>query len=413
MSVHYDPRDPANVADPFPILARLRNEDPVHHSDILGGWVLTRHGDVRNALKDAHLSADRITPFLNHLPPGERRSIAGLGAMLQRWVVFMDPPRHTQVRALMNRAFTSNALAALEPKINAIVNQLIDALLEKEGEADFIADFAYPLPATVIAIIIGVPPEDIDQIKTWSDDLATFVGSALETPDKRDRAEASVQAMTAYFRDIIAHRRKHPPEDATIIDNLIAAEEQGAVLDEATLVASCVLLLFAGHETTTNLFGNGLLAMLRSLDQLAQFQADPAMANSAVEEMLRYDGPIGAMPRVTTESYTIGDVTLPPGERVFCMVNAANRDPTVFHEPDRLDLNRPANRHIVFGFGIHFCIGAPLARLEGRIGFPALLRRLANIEQTSEATWNDSMVLRGMQHLPIGFKQNTQGSTRI
>ncbi|MBT5111044.1 MAG: cytochrome P450 [Rhodospirillaceae bacterium] len=403
MSVLYDPRDPANVADPFPILGRLRDEDPVHHSDILGGWVLTRHGDVRDALKDTQLSADRITPFLNHLPPEERESIANLGGMLQRWVVFMDPPRHTQVRALMNRAFTSNALAALEPKIDAIVNGLIDDMLDKDGDADFIADFAYPLPATVIAIIIGVPPEDIDRIKAWSDDLATFVGSALETPDKRDRAESSVRAMTAYFKDIIAYRRKHPPEESTIIDNLIAAEEHGAVLDEATLVASCVLLLFAGHETTTNLFGNGLLAMLRNPDQLTQFQADPAMTNSAVEEFLRYDGPIGAMPRVTTEPYTIGDVTLPPGERVFCMVNAANRDPAVFRDPDRLNLKRPANRHIVFGFGIHFCIGAPLARLEGRIGFPALLRRLADIEQTGDVTWNDSMVLRGLQRLPIGF----------
>lgn len=403
MSVLYDPRDPANVADPFPVLGRLRDADPVHHSDILGGWVLTRHGDVRDALKDSQLSADRITPFLNHLPPEERESIANLGGMLQRWVVFMDPPRHTQVRALMNRAFTSNALAALEPKIDAIVNRLIDDMLDKDGDADFIADFAYPLPATVIAIIIGVPPEDIDRIKAWSDDLATFVGSALETPDKRDRAESSVRAMTAYFKDILAHRRKHPPEESTIIDNLIAAEEHGAVLDEATLVASCVLLLFAGHETTTNLFGNGLLAMLRNPDQLTQFQADPAMTNSAVEEFLRYDGPIGAMPRVTTEPYTIGDVTLPPGERVFCMVNAANRDPAVFHDPDRLNLKRPANRHIVFGFGIHFCIGAPLARMEGRIGFPALLRRLADIEQTGDVIWNDSMVLRGLQRLPIGF----------
>jgi hypothetical protein len=216
-------------------------------------------------------------------------------------------------------------------------------------------------------------------------------------------AENSVRAMTAYFKDIIAHRRKHPPEEFTIIDNLIAAEEHGAVLDEATLVASCILLLFAGHETTTNLFGNGLLAMLRNPDQLAALRNDANMTNSAVEEFLRYDGPIGAMPRVTVEPYKVGNVTLPPGERVFCMVNAANRDPSIFRDPDQLNLNRPANRHIVFGYGIHFCIGAPLARLEGRIGFPALLRRLANIEQTGDSVWNDSMVLRGLQRMPIGF----------
>jgi cytochrome P450 len=403
MTVLYNPRDPDVVADPFPVFARLRDEDPVHRSDILGGWVLTRHGDVRDALKDSRLSADRITPFLNHLPREERPSVEHLGAMLQRWVVFMDPPRHTQVRALMNRAFTSSALEVLEPKIDAIVNGLIDEMATKGDEADFIRDFAYPLPATVIALIIGVPPEDIDQIKVWSDDLATFVGSALETPDKRDRAEGSVRAMTSYFKDIIAHRRKHPPESATIIDNLIAAEDHGEVLDEATLISSCILLLFAGHETTTNLFGNGLLAMLRNPDQLAALRANPTMINSAVEEMLRYDGPIGAMPRVTLEPYPIGDTTIPAGQRVFCMVNAANRDPNVFRTPDQLDLNRPANRHVVFGFGIHFCIGAPLARLEGRIGFPILLRRLANLEQNGAAAWNDSMVLRGLHHLPIGF----------
>lgn len=401
MSVHYDPSEAANVANPFPILARLRAEDPVHRSDIMGGWVLTRYDDVRNALKDNRLSADRISPFLNHLPPDERQSIAELGAMLQRWVVFMDPPRHTQMRALMNRAFTTSALAALEPKIAALVDQLIDDMLEKGDEADFISDFAYPLPATVIAMIIGVPPEDIDQIKAWSDDLATFVGSALETPGKRELAENSVSAMTIYFKDIIAHRRKRPPQDGTIIDNLIAVQGRGDVLDEATLVASCIFLLFAGHETTTNLFGNGMLAMLRNPDQLAALRATPALTDGAVEEMLRYDGPIAAMPRVTRQDYTIGDVTIPAGKRIFCMINAANRDPALFEDPDRLDLARPTNRHIGFGFGIHFCIGAPLARMEGRIGFPALMARLTTIEIRDEPTWNDSMVLRGLHRLPV------------
>jgi cytochrome P450 len=401
MSVHYDPSDPANIADPFPILAQLRSQDPVHRSDLMGGWVLTRYGDVRDALKDTRLSADRISPFLNHLPPEERQSIAELGSMLLRWVVFMDPPRHTEMRALMNRAFTTSALAALEPKITAIVNELIDDLLEKGDEADFIRDFAYPLPATVIALIIGVPPEDIDQIKAWSDDLATFVGSALETPDKRDLAEASVRAMTAYFTDIIAHRRKYPPQDGTIIDNLIAVQGRGDVLDEATLVASCVFLLFAGHETTTNLFGNGMLAMLRQPDQLAKLRTDPSLTESAVEEMLRYDGPIAAMPRVTKEPYRVGDVTIPAGKRIFCMVNAANRDPAMFNDPDQLDLTRSSNRHVVFGFGIHFCIGAPLARMEGRIGFPALMARLGDIDIRDDPQWSDSMVLRGMRKLPV------------
>ena len=258
--VDYDPRRPEEIADPFPSFARLRAEDPVHWSDILGGWVLTRYADVRAGLFDRRLSADRITPFRDHLPRPQQAEIKDLLATLGMWAVFNDPPDHTRRRALLNKAFTPRAVAALAPVIEAIVERLVDAVAGR-AEFDLIADFAYPLPATVIAGMIGVPAADLDRFKLWSDDIAAFVGSALATPDKRGRALRGVREMTDYFRAMVAEHRAQPRAD--ILSGLIAAEEQGKGLSEDEIVASCILLLFAGHETTTNLIGNGVLALLR------------------------------------------------------------------------------------------------------------------------------------------------------
>ncbi|MDH3739039.1 MAG: cytochrome P450, partial [Alphaproteobacteria bacterium] len=349
-------------------------------------------------------SADRITPFLDHLPADERAALAHVGAMLGRWAVFVDPPLHTRLRALMNKAFTSSALAALRPRIAAIVEDLLDAYVESDNP-DFIAGFAYPLPATVIAGMVGVPDSDLDLFKSWSDDLATFVGSAQATPDKRERAERSAAEMTDYFGSIIAERRRHPVADQTIIDHMIAAREGDDALSEAELVANAVLLLFAGHETTTNLFGNGLLALLRHPDQLAILAADPTLATGAVEEILRYDGPIGTITRVGLEDVVLHGRTIKAGERVFSMIHAANRDPRRFEDPHRFDITRKDNRHIVFGYGIHFCLGAPLARMEGEIGLPALIDKLRDIELLdADPPWHDSLVLRGVKSLPIAFR---------
>ncbi len=404
MLVEYNPSDPAMVADPYPVLQQLQDDDPVHWSEDLSSWVLTRYDDVRAALNDPRLSADRITPFLDHLPPAERAEIAEVGAMLGRWVVFVDPPLHTRLRSLMNKAFTTSALNALRPHITAIVERLLDEFAAAD-DPDFIAGFAYPLPATVIAGMVGVPDTDLDQFKSWSDDLATFVGSAQATPDKRERAERCTVEMTQYFSDVIDYRRRHPVADQTIIDHMITAREGGDQLSEAELVANCVLLLFAGHETTTNLFGNGLLALLRNPDQFALLKADPALASGAVEEILRYDGPIGTTTRVALDDVSIGGRTLKRGDRVFCMIHAANRDPRQFEDPHRFDIRRADNRHIVFGYGIHFCLGAPLARIEGNIGLSALVRKLQNIELLDpDPPWHDSLVLRGVSTLPIAFQ---------
>jgi cytochrome P450 len=401
MSVAYDPRQPEVIADPYPLFHRLQAEDPVHWSDVLGGWVLTRYADVRAALNDPRLSSDRITPFLRHHGDSGRGGLGELGQIVGLWAVFTDPPKHTRLRALMNTAFTTRAVERLRPRIEAIVEGLLAAVRER-GTMDVIRDFAYPLPITVIAEMIGVAPEDREPFKAWSDELAQFIGSALGQPDKYERAARSLGAMADYFRRMIAARRAQPRDD--LVSALIAAEERGDVLSEDELVATCILLLFAGHETTTNLIGNAVLALLRHPDQARALREGTAAVQPAVEECVRYDGPTQAMVRIAREDVEIGDRVVKQGQRVFTMINAANRDPAQFADPDRLDLRRANNRHIAFGYGIHFCIGAPLARLEAQIALPALLARLPALRATdTEPPWLESLVFRGMTALPVAW----------
>lgn len=402
MSVVYDPRLPEVIADPYPVFHRLQAEDPTHWSEILGGWVLTRYDDVKACLNDRRLSADRITPFLEHQPGGGRPEVQELSRLVGRWAVFTDPPTHTRLRQLMNKAFTPRAVERLRPRIEEVANNLIDRI-QDQGQMDVIRDFAYPLPVIVIAEMLGVPTEDRDRLKAWSDELALFIGSALGTLDKYERARRGVEEMTEYFHALVAVRRCGPRDD--VISGLIAAEERGAVLSEDELVATCVLLLFAGHETTRNLIGNGILALLRHPDQLQTLREDPSLAPSAIEELLRYDGPTQAQVRVAMEDFELYGKRIQPGQRIFTMINAANRDPDRFADPDRLDLRRGDNYHLAFGSGIHFCIGAPLARLEGQIAITTLLQRLSALEPPTDAPdWLDSLVFRGVRSLPVAFR---------
>jgi cytochrome P450 len=401
-ALHFNPADPATNADPFPIFRRLQDEDPVHWSDPVRGWVVTRYDDVRAIALDRAMSADRVRPFFDVLPGEEQRRLADLGRYLTLWAVFKDPPDHTRLRGLMNRAFTPRAVEALRPNIERIVDDLLDAIVAR-GSSDLIADFAYPLPASVIMDMLGVPRSDLGVMKVWSDDIALFVGIARATPDKYEKAQAGTRAMAAYFRRLVAERRKAPRDD--MISALIAAEEQAQHLTEDEIVASCILLLFAGHETTANLIGNGVLAFLRHPAELAKLRARPELAPAAVEECLRYDGPSGALARVVAVAHEMGGRQLKAGERVYAWMNAANRDPRRFADPDRFDLERPDNRHLTFGHGAHFCLGAPLARLEAQIAFPRIFERLHGLELTTDKfEWMDSLILRGVKKLPVRFK---------
>ena len=403
MGVHFDPKDPATIADPFPVLRRLQDEDPVHWCPALAGWIVTRYEDCRLVLNDSRFSAARLQPFFDHLSPEQRAKVGEIEASVGLWAVFQDPPDHTRLRRLLNRGFTSRAIERMVPRIAEIVDDLLDQAAER-GTMDFIADFAYPLPASVVMDMLGVPLGDLDHFKVWSDNLALFVGSAQITPDKYDKAEQATREMGAYFRDLVAERRRRPRLD--LISELIAAEEAGNALSEDELVASAVLLLFAGHETTTNMLGTGLLHLIQNPEQLARLRADPEYAETAVEEVLRFDGPIYAMVRVTNDAVVLHERTIAKGDRIFAMLNAANRDPRVFDDPDRFDIMREPNRQMAFGYGIHFCLGAPLARLEGRIALPRVLDRLGQITiATNHLEWSDSLVLRGLKRLPIEFSQ--------
>lgn len=401
MTVHFDARDAAVIADPYPALRRLREKDPVHWSDGLGGWVLTRYDHIRQSLRDPRLSSNRMRPFFSRLPEATRSELSDLGEHMALWAVFNDPPDHTRLRGLMNKAFTSSGVAALRPRIAGIVNDLVDRLLAQR-ESDFIRQFAYPLPASVIAAMLGVPQEDVERLKHWSDDLGSFVLTSRLSPDKYAKANAAIGEMNAYFGDLVEARRRQPREDVT--SAMAAAEERGDFLSRDELVAACVLLLFAGHETTTHLLGNGLLALLKHPAQLAALRArrtDDRAVAAAVEEMLRWDGPSLAQVRVVAEDYELDGKVMRKGDRVFQMLAAANRDPEVFARPDDFDIGRGDNRHLTFGFGIHFCIGAPLARLEAQIAFPILLDRLKDISLAGPPDWSDSIVVRGLNSLPI------------
>jgi len=395
------PDDPGFLRDPYPAFARLRAEDPVHWSAPLRAWVLTRYEDVRAALLDARMSSDRLRPYFATLGEGEAARIAHLVRYLSRWMVFRDPPEHTRLRRLASRVFHLQSMNAMRPAIEAIVAELLERIGTRR-ELDFIADFAGPLPARVVMAMLGVPPEELARVKRLSDEMALFIGSARMSAEKYALAERATRAMAGFFAELLADRGRAPRDD--LLSALARLRHEPDGFDEDELVATSILLLFAGHETTTNLLANGLLALVRFPDQLERLRAEPALAPRAVEELLRYDGPSGAQVRIVAATHRIRDRTLRAGERVFLMLNAANRDPEVYEDPDQLRLDRGGPAHLAFGFGPHLCLGFPLARLEGQIALPAVLARWKRIELAvpeERLEWLASLVFRGMKSLPL------------
>ena len=406
MAYVFDLGDPATNADPFPEFARLRAEDPVHWSPAMKAWIITRHADVKQvALNNRQISADRLTPFFKANPEFQKGSIESLVRYLNHWMVFRDPPDHTRLRRLFTKAFTPTAVADLRPNIEDIVGHLIDGMQAKarRGETvDFIADFAYPLPASVIMDLLGVPRTDLAQVKVWSDDIALLIGTAQAAGNKYLRAEAGARAMAAYFRALVEARAAAPTAD--MISQLVLARDDRDALSTDEIIGTCILLLFAGHETTTNLIGNGFLYSMKHRDQWQRLLGEPSLAASAVEEWLRYDGPSGALARVAAADLEMSGRTIRRGQRVFAFVNSANRDPEAFDEPERFDIGRGHNPHMTFGHGIHFCMGAPLARLEAEIAATRLAERLPHIHLIGgEPQWHDSLILRGVKALPIAL----------
>jgi cytochrome P450 len=399
-TLDYRPSDPAVLADPFPLYRRMQDEDPVHWSPRLKGWVLTRYEDVKRVCLDTGVwSSDRLRPFFASLPGAEAARMAELMRILTLWMVFRDPPEHTRLRRLASRVFNVRSIHALRPNVEALTAWLLERIGARE-QFDFIGDFAGPLPALVIMDMLGVPRAELERVKRLSDEMALFIGSARETAGKYDRAEAATHEMSAFFRVLIAERRADPRAD--LLSALAHLDDEGERLSDDELVATCVLLLFAGHETTTHHLANGLAALLRFPAELARLRADPGLAAAAVEELLRYDGPIGAQVRIVQRECGLHGKTLGPGERVFLLLNAANRDPRAYDDPDRLDLGRHGPPHLTFGFGAHICLGFPLARLEGQVALPAVLARWRTLEPVgARPQWLDSLVLRGMTAMPL------------
>jgi cytochrome P450 len=391
----FNPMDPAFVADPYPTYHRLRAEDPVHHSP-LGFWVLTRYEDVMAALRDPRLAKEAIAAFV----------AARFGAPIPAMGLSMldrDPPDHTRLRGLVSKAFTPRVVEGLRPR----VQQIVDGLLARAADAhemDLIEEFAYPIPVAVICEMLGVPVADHERFKGWSLDIARGLDAIWMGPDSEigRRSVDARHGLADYFRELIAERRAAPRGD--MLSALIATEEAGDTLSENELLATCILILIAGHETTVNLIGNGTLALLRHPDQLGRLRENPGLIGSAVEELLRYDGPVQRTARIPSEDVVIDGRTIPAGDMVMPFIGAADRDPAQFPDPDRLDIGRSDNRHVAFGLGIHFCLGAPLARVEGRIAIDALVRRLPKLALATETPeFRQSLTLRGLKTLPVSF----------
>lgn len=386
--------------DPYPHYRALRESEPVYFSPALRVWVVTRHADVVALLQDRRFSADRRQSTLF-----QRLDLIGslrpdFAEAVTRNLLMVDPPDHTRLRRLVVKAFSPRRVEQLRDRIREIVDRLLDDV-EDRREMDLIRDFAYPLPVIVIAELLGVSPDDRAKLKGWSDALTALV-DPLQAEGGLAPAEAAYDGFADYFRRAFAARRARPRDD--LLSAMVAAEEQGDVLSEAELLSLAMIILAAGNETTTNLIGNAVVALLRNPEERRRLGEEPGIARSAVEELLRYDSPVQLTDRVAAEDSEVDGRTIRRGQLVALVLGAANRDPERFPEPDRLDLGRADNDHLAFGHGIHFCLGAQLARVEAQVALPALFRRFPNLDgERCPTQWKRSIVLRGLTSLRLSW----------
>ena len=390
-----------NVQDPFPLYAWLRDHDPLHWSESLNAWVVTRYADVVAIFnRPDTFSSDRFRKIDDRYA-SDRPAVRAVADVLGHWLVFRDPPDHDRLRSLLQSSFTPKQLETSRDRVQRTVDALLDRVVAC-GAMDFIRELAFPLPATVIAGLMGAPEEDLEPIKTWSDRLAAYLGGAVDERDNFAEASTGIAGLVDYFRTLLRERARRPRDD--LMSLMLRAEHEGDRLTHDEVVANCILLLFAGHETTTNLLGNGLFHLLGHPAQTALLRADPSLLHGAVEECLRYDGPVPATVKVATEDVPWHDRTIRRGDMVMPFMASANRDPRQFPDPDTLDVRRPAERHVAFAWGIHFCLGAWLARLEARVVLDTVFRRLPGLGlASSEPRWKPMIFLRGLEALPLSW----------
>lgn len=406
MSANFDEllQSDAFFQNPYPVYQQLREQAPVYWCDAWGAWVITRYDDVMEVLRDSERfsSAGRVSYLLRQLPDNARLQVAALERHYDIGLAHSDPPDHTRLRALLNRVFTPRMVEARRARVAEVVNNLIDTV-EAQGEMDIINDIAYPLPATIIAEMIGAPNEDIALFREWAvaiNRLFEKGGRISETSAKA--AQNSLHIMKDYITRLVEERRKNPQDD--IISRLATAEHEADKLTIGELVSTAVTFFVAGHETTTNLIGNGMLALLQHPDQMRLLRENPALINATIEEVLRYEPSVPRGWRIVKEDVTLRGQTIPQGALIFPILAAANRDPSQFPDPARFDIQREGNKHVAFGYGIHFCLGAPLARLEGGVVINTILQRLPQIQLATDALhWRHDIAIRSLDALPVTF----------
>ncbi len=396
----FNPLSPDFIADPYPFYHRLRAIDPMHLSP-RGFHVASRHADITSILRDKRFGKDFVGRMTRRYGPQILEE--PVYRSMSRWMLQQDPPDHGRLRGLVVRAFTAQRVEDMRPRIQQIVDKIIDRV-EPRGHMDLIADFAFRLPVTVICEMLGIPDEHLEPFLTSSRGSGRLLDPAPLTKDEINQHNAFNLASAEYFRSLFELRRRQPGSDLTT--QLVQAEEDGSKLSNEELTANIMLLFGAGHETTVNLIGNGLLALHRHPDQLRLLTSDPWRAANAVDELLRYDSSVQVTSRTTLEDVDdIGGIPLAKGQSVLCLLGAANRDPAVYPEPDRLDITRSDIRPLSFGGGIHYCLGAQLARIEGEIAIATLLRRLPTLQldDPDHPDWRQTFVLRGLNKLPASW----------
>lgn len=393
---------PAAVENPYPIYDYWRAAQPIHWTG--SEWRIFRYADGQAVLRDPRFGADRVQADPQWLV---ETGLAPLFEARANMMLFTDPPDHTRLRTLVHRAFTPRVVESYRPLVQRIVDQLLDAAAER-GSIELISEFAYPLPVTVIAHMLGVPVDMHDQFRRWSDVLAAFIGGT--TRPEAEVIPAALKAvleMTDFFLALVAERRRAPRDD--LLSALAQAEDGGDRLSEQELVANSILLLLAGHETTTNLIGNGTLALLHHPDQMALLRDHPELTASAIEELLRYDSPVQTTIRRALTDIEVHGHRIEAGQPVIVFIGSANRDPAQYDDPARLDLTRSDVRHLSFGHGWHYCLGAPLARLEGQVAISTLIRRFPNMRLLDERlAWRDNLALRGLLSLHLALQRQRE-----
>lgn len=395
----YRPSDPAFIADPYRVFAALRERHPVIYDDDTNQWVISRHEDVARLLRDRnlgrtyhHVATD--ADFGRTPPPAWH---APFHVLNDAGMLDLEPPDHTRLRRLVSKAFTPRTVADMAPRVQAIVDALVDHALDA-GEFDLIADIAEPLPVTVIAELLGIPEADRHLLRPWSNEYCLMFELDPSEASAR-RSVAAAEAFGAYLHELIAERRSRPQDD--LISGLIAVADEGDQLSERELIGTCVLILNAGHEASVNGAGNGWWTLFRHPDALAALRDTPDLAATAVDELLRFDTPLPMFERWVLSDIEVAGTTIPRGQEVALLYASANRDPEAFVDADALDLGRPSKAHLAFGAGIHYCLGAPLARLELQTSFASILRRMPGLELLEEPVWKPTFILRGLAALRV------------